>query len=319
MVGMRAEIQVGAEMRPENGSRRVDRLIAWLAARQHGAVARFQLLALGIGPGAIKRRIGAGRLHIVYRGVYAVGHRKLSAEGRLLAAVLAGGRGAKLVGVSAAAHWGFAAADRRVHVAATTARKQRGIVFHRCRFEAGEVTTKNGIPITTPARTLLDCAAAMKPARLEHALREALYQRHTSLPALRRLLQNHPGHRGAKALRKAIEANEDAPGIARSGLERRFLAFLRRHKLPLPRLNVHVRVGDLDIEADCYWPDQRLIVELDHRSTHARRESFEADRKRDRVAQAAGFRAVRVSDHDLADEPALVADFTALLVDGVAA
>jgi len=300
-------------MRTKSGSRRTDALIAWFAERQHRVVGRAQLIDTGVGQRAVERRIEAKRLHVVHRGVYAVGARRLSAEGRLFAAALAGGSDAHVCGPSAAAHWGFAQDDRReVHIAAKTTRKRKGIRFHQYDLRPGETTTKDRIPITTPARTLLDCAATLNPNRLEQALREALYQNRTSLPALGRLIDKHPGHRGTRKLGEAIKRVEDAPGMTRSELERRFQRFRRKHKLPAPQLNVHLRIGELDIEADCYWPKQRLIVELDHRSTHARRQDFESDRRRDRKAQAARIRIVRVTDDDLADEAGLAADFTRL-------
>jgi hypothetical protein len=308
------ETQIRSEIRNKSGSRRTDALISWFADRQHRVVGRAQLVDEGVKPGAIHRRVEAERLHTIHQGVYAVGSRKLSAEGRLLAAVLAGGPEAHVCAVSAAAHFGFARDDRRqVHVASHTSRKRNGIRFHELDLKPGEVTTSKGIPITTPARTLLDCATALNAHQLEQALREALYHHHTTLPTLRRLLRAHPCHRGRKKLNKAIQATQDAPGVARSGLERWFQRFLGRHGLPGPELKVPMRLGELEIEADCWWRDRRLIVELDHRSTHTRRKDFETDRRRDRAALVAGVRIVRVADEDKRDEPRLAAELAALL------
>jgi very-short-patch-repair endonuclease len=316
---MSAENQISREIRGLFGSRRTEAVISALAEHQHRVVSRAQLIDnFAIGRDAIDRRINNKRLHRVHKGVYAVGSRKLSTEGRLLAAVLAGGPDAFVCGQSAAAYDGFARDDpRQVHLAAKTTRKRRGIRFHEYDVLSDETTTKNGIPITTPARTLLDCAATFSPSRLEQSLREALYHNRTTLPALRRLIDRHPGHRGAKALKAAIASVEDAPGITRSTLERRFEHFRRRHKLPPPKLNARLRIEGTDIEADCWWPAQRLIVELDDRSTHARRQDFERDRRRDRKAQAAGLRIVRVTNEDLADEAALAQDFSRLFAAAV--
>ena len=266
---------------------RTDAAIAALAARQHGVVSRVQLLALDISSWAIQRRIDSGRLHPIFAGVYAVGHRKLSREGRWLAAVLAGGEGTRLSDASAAALHGFAADDRvAVHVTTRGRRRGRpGIRFHERKL-TGRESTKHGIPVTTPARTLLDLATSANPQALERALREALFQHATSLPALRRLVRAHQGDRGARALRTAIQKTEDTPGRLRSGLEQRFLTYLRKNGLPLPELNVYMRIGELEIEADCVWGEHRLIAELDHRGTHANRKAFESDRRRDRTLQA---------------------------------
>jgi predicted transcriptional regulator of viral defense system len=307
---MGREIRILTVIRAIFGSHGADAAIAALADRQHGVVARDQLLAIGLKPGAIQRRIDAGRLHVIFTGVYAVGHRKVSREGRWMAGVLAGGQGAALGDASAAALHGFGPDDRReVHVVAAHGRDRDGIRFHRRALLASETTTKHGIPVTTPARTLLDLATTAKPQALERALREALFQHATSLPAIRRLLRAHRGDRGARALRTAIQRTEDAPGRVRSGPEERFLVYLRKHSFPLPELNVYMRIGDLEIEADCVWREHRLIAELDHRGTHADRRSFESDRRRDRRLQAVGWRAIRMTEPY---DASLHADLTAL-------
>jgi hypothetical protein len=84
-----------------------DALIARIAARQHGVVSSAQLQSAGMSPSAIDRRVHAARLHRIHRGVYAVGHRRLSDEGRWMAAVLACGEGAVVSHLSAAELWGI--------------------------------------------------------------------------------------------------------------------------------------------------------------------------------------------------------------------
>src|SRR5438876_10632825 len=164
---MGRETQIRREIRGLSGSRRTDAVIAALADRQHRVVSRAQLIdGFDIGPDAIDRRIEAKRLHVVHRGVYAVGSRKLSAEGRLFAAVVSGGPEAHVCAISAAAHFGFARDDRaHVHSAARTSRKRRGIRFHELGLKPGETMRSNAIPITTPARTLLDCATTLNVAQ----------------------------------------------------------------------------------------------------------------------------------------------------------
>jgi very-short-patch-repair endonuclease len=304
------EIHIDAAIRTLCGSRGVEAAIAMLAGRQYGVVARVQLLALGLTASAIQRRIRAGRLHPLFLGVYAVGHRSLSREGRWMAGVLAGGEGAVVVDASAAALHGFAADDKRqVHVGAHR-RSRDGVRFHRRKLAPDEITTKQGIPVTTPARTLLDLAATTNTQRLERALREALFRGATNLPALRRLLSRRSGHRGARALRIAIERVQDAPGRIRSDGEHRFLNWLRRRGLPLPESNVQMQIGDLLLEPDFVWRAARVIVEIDDRSTHARRQDFESDRRRDRAVQAAGWRPIRITEPY---DAGLAADLTRLL------
>ena len=139
----------------------IDGAIAALAERQHGVVSRRQLEALGLSRHEIGHRVACGRLHLLYRGVYAVGHRRLSREGEWLAAVLAGGTSAVLIGESAGALWGIHRGGLKpIHVATTGDRNRNGIRFHRIELDAAEITERKGIPVTTPERTIIDLAAS---------------------------------------------------------------------------------------------------------------------------------------------------------------
>src|SRR3954470_23301404 len=165
------EPHIWAQLQP----RRADELIAELAAQQHEAVARRQLLALGIGRRAIAHRIAAGRLHVKWPGVYAVGHPRLTLEGWWMAAVLATGLGARLSFRSAAMLWGIRQTDRtQIEVTrAVAGRGLDGIERHRANLPADEVTVHRGIPVTTVPRTLLDLATVLTPRQLARAVNQA--------------------------------------------------------------------------------------------------------------------------------------------------
>ena len=135
-----------------------------------------------------------------------------------------------------------------------------------------QVTMVDGIPVTTVERTLLDLAAVLRPDALRHALEEA------------------DGRRGVRALRAILDERSVGTRITKSHLERAFLAFLRRHGLPLPQTNTHIE----GYEVDCVWRGARLIVELDSR-LHSNHGKFERDRARDRALTIAGWRVVRVT------------------------
>jgi very-short-patch-repair endonuclease len=298
------EPQIGAQLQP----RRVDELIAELAAQQHEAVARRQLLALGIGRRAIGHRIAAGRLHVKRPGVYAVGHPRLTLEGCWMAAVLATGPGTRLCFRSAAMLWGIRRTDRtKVEVTrAVAGRGLHGIERHRAQLPADEVTVHRGIPVTTVPRTLLDLAAVLTPRQLARAVNQAEILRLGDTLSLNALLQRHPRRPGTRALRGIVADTR----IRRSELEQRFLEFLADHDLPQPETNAVV----LGFEVDCLWRYERVIVELDGRTTHTTRAAFEADRARDRILQAAGYRVIRITWRQLHDSPAAVAaDVRALL------
>jgi predicted transcriptional regulator of viral defense system len=157
------------------------RSVAAFAARRHDVASRAQLLDLGLGYSAIDEWIARGLLHAVHRGVYAVGRQRLPREGRRMAAVLAAGPDAVLSHRSAAALWAIHRTSR-TDIEVTTARRCRrpGIDAHRVALPPDEVTTHDGIPVTTPARTLFDLAAVLSPRQLQHALNEAEIRRLTS-------------------------------------------------------------------------------------------------------------------------------------------
>src|SRR5690349_21026210 len=166
---------IGGQSRIE----RVDRAIARLAEQQHGVVARSQVRSLGVGDDAIDDRIKAGRLHVLYRGVYAVGHRVLTPHGRWMAGVLASGGGAVLSHRAAGALWGIYPWTG-VEVTVTHARRTpRGIRLRYLPLPANEVTSARRVPVTTASRTLLVLATVLRVAQLERVANEVEIQGHT--------------------------------------------------------------------------------------------------------------------------------------------
>jgi hypothetical protein len=294
-----------------------DREIGRLARRQWGVVSRAQLVALGLGEDAIDARLRGGRLYRLHRGVYAVGHTVVPREGRWLAAVLCVGDGATLSHHSAAALWGIGRATERARVdvsAPSLTRSPPGIHRRYTRFLPDEVTTIRRIPVTTLARSLLDIAAEVSGEGLEAAIRQAEYAHRFQLEQLEALLIRYPGKRGAATIRDCLHRLGLGPrGRTRSGLEDRFAALLAQTELPKPDLNVLLDLDGLKIEADCLWREQRVIVELDGGKAHRTRVAFEMDRERDRRLQAAGWRVVRLTWHQLDNPAPVLADLSNLL------
>jgi very-short-patch-repair endonuclease len=298
-----------------SGSRGLDGAIAWLAQLQHGVVARFQLLGIGFSSEAIQVRIEAGRLHRLHLGVYAVGHRAVGRAGELMAAVLAGGREGVLGFAAAGELWNLPLAKGRwIHVIAETRSVRPGIRFHECALDPSEITVHKGIPVTTPERTILDLASELPVERLEKVIRQAEYDHLTSPASLTSCLSTHEGARGSRRLRKAMDLSAESEGVDREELERRFLRFIRRHKLPTPQLNHRIDLPHRTVYADCAWPQRKLIVELDSRRAHANRHAFESDRERDRDLLVAGWTTTRVTWRQLREsEDRLATGLTALL------
>jgi putative AbiEi antitoxin of type IV toxin-antitoxin system/uncharacterized protein DUF559 len=287
-----------------------DLRIAELATRQHGVVARRQLLALGLSSSAIASRVAAGRLHPVRPGVYAVGHRVLSRRAQWMAAVLFGGGDAVLSHLSAAALWGIrgdSSGPIEVTVPARS-RSRSGIRRHFAPLPGDEMTTCAGIPATTVPRTIFDLAAALGLAAVEQALRESERLRLYDPLSLPVLLSRYPRHRGNAVVRECLNRLRNLPpGVSREELETRFLAFLDAGDLPRPHRNAWLTVGPRRYQVDCLWPQQRVIVELDGYATHGTRRAFESDRERDRKLAVAGYRIVRVTWWQLHDDPTTVA------------
>jgi very-short-patch-repair endonuclease len=304
---------IGGKVR---GSSSDDAAIAALADRQYGAVARRQLIALGIGPRAIEHRLAKGRLHPLYRGVYAVGDRALPPEAAWMAGLLAAGPGAVLSHRSAAVVWRIVRRDG-VLVEATTpvARRRRsGLILHTADLAPDEVTLHRGLPVTTVPRTLLDIAAVLPRRRLERALDEAEVLRLGDALPLRHLVERHAGRRGVETLRGLLDDAVIGSTATRSELEDRFRALVDEAGLPRPRVNHTVQVRGRLFELDCAWPSQRIAVELDGHVFHGTRSAFERDRARDRMLQAAGWRVIRITWRQLAQQPqAVVSDLVSLL------
>jgi very-short-patch-repair endonuclease len=304
-------------MRGKSQTRGSDAIVADMAERQHGVVARRQLIAVGLGEDAIDRRLRLERLHRLHPGVYTVGCKIVSRRGRWMAAVLASGPGAVLSHRSAAALWGIGRpGSGAIEITTPSKSRSRGsICRHFAALPADEVTKTQGIPVTTVPRVLFDMAAILPIDAVERAMRETEVQRLFDSLSLEDLLARHPRRRGARAIRECLRRRRDLPGgITRSDLESRFVAFLDRFGLPRPRLNAHVQVRDRRYEIDCLWVGLRLGVELDGFEAHGTHSAFEGDRQRDRLLQVAGYRTTRVTWRQLHDEPeTIAADLRALI------
>lgn len=279
----------------------VDRAVARLADRQYGVVARRQLLALGLSRTMIDRRLRRAAFVRLHRGVYAVGHRRLSRAGFWMAAVLATGDAAVLSHRDAAALHGL----RRPHGGRTDvtttsdARSTRAILVHQTvALPVEDVTVVDGIPATAVSRTLVDLATVIPRHQLEAALSEA--ERHDLLdvPALQAVARRTWGRRGRghAKLSKALERHA-AHGvtITRSELEQLFLALLDAEGLPRPSANAIVEGR----EVDAYWPQRRFAVELDGWEFHKTRADFERDRAKRTELRALGYDVTEFTHHQL--------------------
>ncbi len=286
-----------------------DRAAALVAQRQLRLLTIAQLRALGLSKDAVTTRCRRRSLTRIHTGVYLFGGPPLLPGARELAAVLTVGGSAYISHRAAAVMWGLAAVAGTVEVtvAGRNVRSRDGIAIHRVAgLHPDDRATRHGIPLTGPARTLIDFAATATGYELEHAVGEARLQRLVDDGDLATAL-NRAGNRAGVARLRAVLAGEDESGYTRLEAERRMRQLIAKARLPRPRYNVIVDGW----EADCLWPDQRLILEVDGYRFHGHRGAFERDRRKDMALVAAGYRVIRVTWKQLVNEPMVVAALVA--------
>ena len=214
--------------------------MAEIAKRQHGVVARRQLVHLGMSGKSVDGRIGRGQLHEVFRGVYVFGPRRISRKGRWMAAVLAGGEGGLLSHRSAARLWRLLPpASERIELTCPPGRivRRKGIVSHESVLRDDEWLIEDGIPVTSPCRTVFDLAAIAAMRELERAFHETEAREVRDLVSLPMLLERYPGRRGAKKVRTLLGSAAPVT-ITRNDFEEAFLALVDAYGLQIGRAHV---------------------------------------------------------------------------------
>jgi hypothetical protein len=280
-----------------------DTRVAALAAGQFGVVDVDELRSCGLSDKAVLTRVRNGWLHPLYKRVYAVGHPNVPIRGRLLAAVKACGPEAVISHFAAAVLWGLFTWDGRYPDVSVPARRDHpGIRVHRTkRLDDIDVRRVHGIPVTSPARTLVDLAAALPPKTLRRATREALAQRLVTIPELTEALRRLAPCRGCTKL-AAIVAQGHVP--TRSELEDAVLDLIHTAGFNPPLINAPLRFGNRDIVPDFRWPDHHLVIEADGAQFHDNALARQDDAERQAILEAAGERVVRVSWEQAIARPA---------------
>jgi hypothetical protein len=272
-----------------------------LASRQHGAVSRPQLRALGLSDAQIDHALQAGRLVAVHRGVFAVGHSRLSSTGRAFAAVLACGGGAAVGYRSGAALWSLRpSSSPRVEIVVPrrSSAVHGGVVVHRHPgIGPDELTVCDGVPVTTVARTLLDLAAVVSIEQLRRAVKQGEILGVFDRREVERLIARHPRHRGARPLLTLLRSWSD-PERTRSDLEIAFVDLCARHGLPQPLMNGTL----LGYEIDAQFPGDGIAVELDGARYHENPLQREDDYAKRAVVEAAGLRFVAFTYRQVTDD-----------------
>jgi very-short-patch-repair endonuclease len=282
---------------------RLDQLIVAIARKQHGVIALWQLLTLGLSASAVRERVAAGRLHRIHQGVYAVGRPDVTIKGSWMAAVLACGDGALLSHQSAATLHGLLNARAgRIHVTvpSRSSRAHTGIRVHRTTCLAPHDRTKvDGIACTAVPATLLALAATVPGNVLESACNQAEMEGLLDMRAVEELLERRATHPGAARLRATLAVDGLGLDRTKSKLEKRFLRLAGDNGLPPPAVNAWMPIPGEEMQCDFVWHRERLVVEVDGWDTHRTRRAFREDRRRDRVLRLHGWHVVRVTGYDV--------------------
>ncbi|HYQ78043.1 MAG TPA: type IV toxin-antitoxin system AbiEi family antitoxin domain-containing protein [Solirubrobacterales bacterium] len=287
--------------------------LARLTDRQGGVVSRAQLRDLGFSEARIHRAIAEGRLRPVFRGTFATG--PIDGRGRMRAAALACGQGAAISHRSAGALLRFF--DKGPVVIDVIAppsrgRKIDGIRFHRVRTPRRDETgTVDGIPCTSPARTLVDLAGTVGDRTLRSCFERAAQRKMLDIPAIEASMDL--GRRGTPSLRALVDEWRRAAPLTKKGklkspLEAKVLPLLVHRNLPAPHLNAPVQIQNGRIEVDFLWPDHRFVVEADSRDFHGTDLAFERDRWRDRELLRVGYGTLRVTHQQAERETTAVVE-----------
>jgi very-short-patch-repair endonuclease len=278
-------------------------------------VSREQLHRLGLSDKQIARRESRGELHELYTDVWAVGRRDVSPQGHLLAALLSCGPTSFLSHRTAAALHGLRAVNVRaieVTVVGDRACSRQGLITHRTTKPPApqDLRTVEPLRYSSVPRLLIELAPRETPTELKRLITEAVRRRRLDLVAMEAALQRYARRPGLARLKEALHSYRPRPD-RKSDLERAFDDWLVEHpEIPQPRRNVHIDGWEID----CWWPEQRVALELDGRPYHVAAQDMDRDRRKDTALQILGIRVMRVTGErwDL-DRAGVHGDLLALL------
>jgi Protein of unknown function (DUF559) len=266
-------------------------------------------LAIGVSHSTIVWLVGKGRLLPSLRCVFRVGHAAPTEFGPETEALLSVRDGAALSHRSAAALlglWTPASPEIEVVVDRSEGSSNPGVRVHRSRvLEKRDVWIRKALPVTSPARTLLDIAATATDRQLELAFDRGLAERTVRHSHVRDVLERAGGHRGRARLAALLHRELDASAMTRSEAEERMLALIHRAGLPPPEVNFPFGAYNLDF----YWPKARFVLEVDGYQFHSSRYRFERDRRKDNDLRRADIEVMRIVPREIKERShRLVAD-----------
>jgi Transcriptional regulator, AbiEi antitoxin len=277
-----------------------ERTVLDRAARQHGLVTRDQALAAGMSDDQVHRRVRGGRWAVQRRGVYRVTGAPSTEEQAVMAAVLAAGPAVVASHLTAARLWRLRLPEPEgIELTTPPGRRLRaeGVQQHRfTQLSADDVHRLRGIPVTSPARTLVDCSGRVGPDELGRVVDDALRRRLVRLPDL---VRSHArvtsGRRPTAAMARVLEERAAGHDPGGSDRELQVLRTLVAAGLPAPVQQHPVTVGTRSFRLDLAYPQAMVAIEFDGWDAHGTFEAFHGDRERSRLLVAAGWRLVHVT------------------------
>lgn len=261
-----------------------------MASRQAGHISYAQLRGIGLGRSAIHHRVRCGRLHRIHRGVYCAGHWAAAPLAAQFAAFLFCGPDSTVARRAALTAWRLIDRDPQTVDLIAPSRRCEGtaeIEVHVGRIPRRLTRRVNGLPVTSPALTILDVAIELEPVELDLVIGKARSRNLVRPSHFHELRSWQPRRRGWKALGPLVERQ----GVSRSIAESHALGLVAEAGLGELRRNVRLH----GFEVDLWLPDLFVVIEIDGFTFHSSRRSFEADRRRDAVLRSRGIEVWRLS------------------------
>ncbi|MDJ0924812.1 MAG: type IV toxin-antitoxin system AbiEi family antitoxin domain-containing protein [Acidimicrobiia bacterium] len=293
-----------------------------LAARHHGVFSVEDARSIGVPSKTLRTRLASGRYQRLYPGVYAIAGSVDSSSRRMVAAVKSFPQSAAISHQTAAQLWGLT--QKRVPgIDVVTTRWERE---HRSDLRVHEsldllgddIVEFSGIPVTAPARTVVDLGASNKwvvESALEQGIRRGLFTLDEVEGFVRRV--GRRGRRGVGVIRPLLKARRRWDTVTESVLEDEFRKLVVDWGLPPPELQYEVRDegGLLVCRADFAYPDSRLLIELDSEAHHLDRLTFRRDRSKQNRVVVLGWTVLRYTWWDVTEAPGRVASEISAKVD----
>lgn len=294
-----------------------DARIARHAERHHGVFDQAFLSKIGVSSAAARRRVVASRWRQLHEGVFAMAGTPVSFELRATAALAAIPSSALGLRAAGDVH-AFGLDDRHLDLIVPPGGRNRlpGVTIHQAPLPTRHVVNRHGFRVTSVERTLIDLGKVVGARSLQRCIEDQCIRGTTTYARVESMFGELAGRgRPGIARTRSALARLDAEPPTESELEAAFWRLLQRNRLQLPERQARFDwlAGGAG-RVDFWYPDQRLIVELDGRRFHLRVRAFESDRRRDQLALVHGTRTVRFTHRQLATErPFVVSVMQSLL------